>query len=76
MIGRQTRMLLRHYLEQGASRSALVRRGGSEDPPTHSLHGILILYSRHSGRRVATLGSCHLWQDRSRRCERLWRLSR
>ena len=29
MIGRETRMLLRHYLEQGASKSALARQLGS-----------------------------------------------
>jgi hypothetical protein len=28
MIGRETRMLLRHYLTQGASKSALARRLG------------------------------------------------
>ena len=28
MIGRETRMLLRHYLEQGASKSALARQLG------------------------------------------------
>ena len=29
MIGRETRMLLRHYLEQGASKSALLVSSGS-----------------------------------------------
>jgi len=28
MFGRETRMLLRHYLEQGTSKSALARRLG------------------------------------------------
>jgi hypothetical protein len=31
MIGRETRMLLRHYLAQGASKSALARQLGSAE---------------------------------------------
>jgi len=35
MIGRETRMLLRHYLEQGASKSALARRLGVSRDTVH-----------------------------------------
>lgn len=35
MIGRETRMLLRHYLEQGASKSALARRLGVSRDTIH-----------------------------------------
>ena len=35
MIGRETRMLLRHYLEQGASKSALARRLGISRDTIH-----------------------------------------
>jgi transposase len=35
MIGRETRMLLRHYLAQGASKSALVRQLGIRRDTIH-----------------------------------------
>jgi transposase len=35
MIGRETRMLLRHYLEQGASKSALARQLGISRDTIH-----------------------------------------
>ena len=35
MIGRETRMLLRHYLEQGASKSALARPFGVSRDTVH-----------------------------------------
>src|SRR5215203_5396224 len=35
MIGRETRMLLRHYLEQGASKSALARQLGVSRDTVH-----------------------------------------
>ena len=35
MIGRETRMLLRHYLEQGASKSALARQLGVSRDTIH-----------------------------------------
>src|ERR1700754_2816582 len=35
MIGRETRMLLRHYLEQGTSKSALARRLGVHRDTIH-----------------------------------------
>src|SRR5690348_10228544 len=35
MFGRETRMLLRHYLEQGASKSALARRLGVSRDTIH-----------------------------------------
>ena len=35
MFGRETRMLLRHYLEQGASKSALARRLGVSRDTVH-----------------------------------------
>jgi transposase len=35
MIGRETRMLLRHYLEQGASKSALARQLGVSRDTLH-----------------------------------------
>ena len=35
MIGRETRMLLRHYLAQGASKSALARQLGISRDTIH-----------------------------------------
>ena len=35
MFGRETRMLLRHYLEQGASKSALARQLGISRDTIH-----------------------------------------
>ena len=35
MIGRETRMLLRHYLEQGANKSALARQLGVSRDTLH-----------------------------------------
>jgi transposase-like protein len=35
MIGRETRMLLKHYLEQGASKSALARQLGVSRDTVH-----------------------------------------
>jgi transposase len=35
MIGRETRMLLRHYLAQGASKNALARRFGISRDTIH-----------------------------------------
>ena len=45
MIGRETRMLLRHYLEQGTSKSALARQL------------IEVIAERYRGREVTTQSS-------------------
>ncbi len=39
MIGRETRVLLRHYLEQGLSKAAVARRCGVSERTVYRLRG-------------------------------------
>jgi hypothetical protein len=60
MFGRETRMLLRHYLEQGTSKSALARQLGVSRDTIHADQVISIAISMTS--------RCTM--DRGRRCRR------